>query len=386
MRRVAFRIGVVFAVLVMFPFPLTALPWTQRLAMWLHEPIRWGVNALAAILGIPEPSTRMTGSGDTMFAYLEVLLLALVAIAVAIGWTAVDRTSDDARVARALRIVLRWWLAMVLVSYGLAKVFEIQFREPPAWILDQRVGDKSPMGFLWTFMGHSRPYTIGAGLAECVGAWLLLWRRTATIGALVIAIVMTNVVAMNFCYDVPVKLYSLELLAAALAVAAPDLRRMMIAALGRATREVEPPPRTLWMERTGRALRLLYVVWVVVFAVSLSALPGRFAPASELDGAWDAQNDPRWARFLVGQGIAVIRTPTEQRTYFRAAIDPAKHTIVLDAPLRHGELGYELRDPDHLVVRGTINETWYEVTLVRTPPWLLESRGFHWIQEEPFNR
>jgi uncharacterized membrane protein YphA (DoxX/SURF4 family) len=370
----------------MFPFPLGYVPGTQRLAMWLQEPIRWGVNALAAILGIPEPSTRMTGSGDTMFAYLELLLLALLAIAFALGWTAVDRKSDDARVARALRSALRWWLAVVLVLYGLAKVFELQFHEPPAWILDQRVGDKSPMGLMWTFMGHSRPYTIAAGLAECLGAGLLLWRRTATIGALVLAIVMTNVVAMNFCYDVPVKLYSLELLAAALAVAAPDLRRMMIAALGRATREVEPPPRVLWIERTGRALRLLYLGWVVTVALSLSSVPDRFAPVSELDGAWDAQNEPRWSRFLIGQGIAVIRTPSEQRTYFRAAIDPAKHTIVLDAPLRHGELAYELRDPDHLVVRGTINETWYEVTLVRTPPWLLETRGFHWIQEEPFNR
>jgi hypothetical protein len=49
-------------------------------------------------------------------------------------------------------------------------------------------------------------------------------------------------------------------------------------------------------------------------------------------------------------------------------------------------LQYELRDRDHLIVRGTINDTWYEVTLVRAAPWLLETRGFHWIQEEPFNR
>jgi uncharacterized membrane protein YphA (DoxX/SURF4 family) len=384
MKRVTFRLGVVFAVLVMFPFPLGWLPGTRQLAIWLHEPIRWGVNALAAILGIPEPSTRMTGSGDTMFAYLELLLLALTAIAFAIGWTAVDRRSDDARIARTLRVALRWWLATVLVHYGLAKVFEIQFREPPAWILDQRVGDKSPMALMWTFMGHSRPYTIGAGLAECLGACLLLWRRTATFGALVLAVVMTNVVAMNFCYDVPVKLYSLELLAAALAVAAPDLRRMVIAGLGRATREIEPAPRS--HDRIGRIVRIAFLVWIATHAIELAALPGRFIPTSELDGAWDAQNDPRWTRFLVGQGIAVIRTPAEQRTYFRAAIDPAKHTIVLDAPLRHGELAYELRDPDHLVVRGTINETWYEVTLVRAPPWILETRGFHWIQEEPFNR
>ena len=380
MRRVAFRFGVVFAVLVMFPFPLGYVPGTQHLAMWLHEPIRWGVNALAAILGLDEPSTRPTGSGDTLFAYLEVLLLALNALAFTIGWTIFDRSSD-ARIARAMRIVLRWWVAMILMRYGLAKLFEIQFRTPPAWILDQRVGDKSPMGLLWTFMGHSRAYAIGAGVAEMLGSVLLVWRRTATIGAVVLAIVMTNVVAMNFCYDVPVKLYSLELLAACTAIAAPDLRRMIIAALGRATPEVEPAPRSF--ERTGRVLRALYFAAIVSDAMFLSQFT---PPTTELDGAWDVHNEPRWSRMLVGQGIAAIRTPDEKRLYFLAAVDATKKSLVLDSPLRRGELTYELRDLDHLTLRGTINETWYEVTLVRAPPWLLETRGFHWIQEEPFNR
>ena len=388
MRRAAFRFGFVLAVLVMFPFPLGYVPGTERLAWLLQQPARWGVNALAALLGLGEPVQRMTGSGDTLFNYLEALLFVLAAFACALAWTAVSRAEHYDRLARGLRIALRCWVGVVLFHYGVAKLIEMQFRTPPAWILDQRVGDKSPMGLMWTFMGHSRPYTFGVGFAECLGSVLLFWRRTATTGALLLAVVMTNVVAMNFCYDVPVKLYSIELLVALLAIAGPDLRRILIAALGHATREAPPPPRgSPRFERVRDIARFAFLALLAINALRASAFLDRVVPPqTELDGTWDATGDPRWARLMIDTGVAVIRTPTDQRTIYRVRVDPRAKSIELAAPLRTGLLHYELRDRDHLVVRGTIGETWYEVTLVRAEPWLLETRGFHWIQEEPFNR
>jgi hypothetical protein len=67
------------------------------------------------------------------------------------------------------------------------------------------------MGLLWTFMGASAAYTIFTGLGELVGGLLLTTRRTALAGALVSAAVMTHVAVLNFCYDVPVKLFSMVL-------------------------------------------------------------------------------------------------------------------------------------------------------------------------------
>jgi hypothetical protein len=55
---------------------------------------------------------------------------------------------------------------------------------------------------------------------------LLATRRTATAGALVMVAVMSNVVMLNFCFDVPVKLASTHLLVFALVIAAPDARRL----------------------------------------------------------------------------------------------------------------------------------------------------------------
>ncbi len=192
------------------------------------------------------------------------------------------------------------------------------------------------MGLPGLFMGYSRPYTILCGLVEVLAGCLLVWRRTATLGALVAVVAMTQVVILNSCYDVPVKLYSLELLAAAFAIAAPELRRLLIAALGRAVPEVPPRVRgPLWYERARLAGKLALLGsfcfrWYQADAPRLAQ-----PPPSELAGAWD---------------VAAF------------------------------QLGGRERPP-----LATDGER-YHVELARAPAPLLETRGFHWIQEEPFHR
>jgi hypothetical protein len=115
-----------------------------------------------------------------------------------------------------------------MISYGLAKVsLDLnQFPEPGAWQLEKKWGDSSPMNVLWAFMGASRPYTIFAGLGEVTAALLLVWRRTAIVGAMVALGVMANVMMMNFCYDVPVKIFSTHLVVAALMIMCFDGGRL----------------------------------------------------------------------------------------------------------------------------------------------------------------
>src|SRR5262249_17022289 len=87
-------------------------------------------------------------------------------------------------------------------------------------------GDSSPMNLLWTFMGFSDGYNLFAGAGELLGGILLATRRTTLLGALVSLAVMTHVAVLNLCYDVPVKLLSLHLVAMALYLIVPDARRL----------------------------------------------------------------------------------------------------------------------------------------------------------------
>ncbi len=404
MHRVGFRIAAVFALVQVFPFPLGTIPGTRGLEELLDAPMTACVLLLARVLGLPQPSTAPTGSGDTLFAYLHLLLAAIVAVGSGLAWSALARERHSyPRLASALRVGLRYWLGLAMVIYGLVKVFPLQFDLPHDVVFDQRVGDKSPMGLLWLFMGYSRPYTIFAGLCELVSGVLLMWRRTTTIGALVAAAVMTNIVLLNFCYDVPVKLYSLELLIAAIAIAAPDLRRLITAALGRATLEVPPRIRSsIGVERARFAVKLgLLGACAVGWCTALATVEDDRPPPSELAGAWDvtafaldgvdhpplATDGERWSRAIFARGGLIVRLMPETRVGYRARVDEMRKTIELANVIGERELWtYTRPDAEHLVLDGSRRGRNYHVVLTRAPASLLETRGFHWIQEQPFHR
>jgi hypothetical protein len=106
------------------------------------------------------------------------------------------------------------------------KLVPLQFGSLRLAEMVQPIGEQSPMGLLWRFMAASPAYTMFTGFAEVLAASLLLFRRTAMLGAFLCAGVMANVVALNFCYDVPVKLFSSRLLLMSLFLLAPDVRRL----------------------------------------------------------------------------------------------------------------------------------------------------------------
>ena len=231
-RLLAIRFTVAYWLMYSLPSPFSDLiPWLgPQLSVWRG----WLENHLVAavarvIFKIDGELVPPNGSGDTTFNYLAVLSMFVLAALIAIVWSMLDRRNTDYPFVRDLLLsYLRYVLAFTLLGYGLAKVtFEFnQFPLVSDWQLKKTWGDSSPMNVLWAFMGSSRPYTIFAGLGEVLGATLLVWRRTATLGALVAIGVMTNVVLLNFCYDVPVKLYSSHLLTMAILIAIPDARRL----------------------------------------------------------------------------------------------------------------------------------------------------------------
>jgi uncharacterized membrane protein YphA (DoxX/SURF4 family) len=401
-RRIAFRFGVITGghLMLAHGFVFALVPGTERMFYALlvgwHRIACW----LGALLGLDVPPLAFTGSGDQLFHYLQLLTIAIAAVFGTLAWTLLSRRRAYPRLAAAATVALRYYLASVLIGYGMAKVVPMQF--PPLFLAryDQAIGEMSPMGLLWSFMGHSQAYTWFAGCAEVVGSVLLLWRRTYVIGALVLAAVMTNVVLLNFCYDVPVKLFSTQLLVMLLVLVAPHVRRIVASLLGRATREVPPRVRgTPSAERVRLALKLVVIALIamraygyVVFADGLR----QWRAPSPLHGAWRAErvvidgvehpplltDDVRWRKVIFHEHGLAIRFATDRRRYMRAEVDDKAHTITVDQGVRRAVWRYTRPDAEHLVV----DTPRIHAELVLEPPPLLSSRGFHWVQEEPYNR
>ena len=406
-RRIGFRFGFIVGALVVFPFPIGAIPRTDDLATTLGKPFEWAGTWLAQdVLGIADPPNVMTGSGDRTFDYVQLLLIASIGVLGTIVWSIADRRRRSyPRLAAGSIVVLRYVLGQAMLSYGFSKIFKLQFPDLQPGRLEERIGEMSPMGLVWTFMGHSRPYTMFAGFAEEIGGALLFWRRTATIGALVLVPVMTNVVLLNFCYDVPVKIYSTELLIMAVVIASPSVRRLIGAALGRAVAEVPPRARMSrlaeWTRRIA-ALALTAGIAAGLYA-QFSDRPDVNARGHELYGTWIVDTftangvehpplttDPdRWRVCVFNAHNLGLRPMAGKGQGFPIEVDARAGTIALTvdrATKRQETWRYTRPGSDHLVIDAVHGGAYLHVTLHPEPEPLLTSRGFHWINEIPFNR
>jgi uncharacterized membrane protein YphA (DoxX/SURF4 family) len=409
--RVGFRFLVAYFALVNCMLIRNALGpgwWTfdrlwDRLVPWI------GRHILHIGAAIP---TQPTGSGDGLFQWLRCgLWIALAAVAAAI-WSIADRrrTRYD-RLAGALRVFLRYHLAAQMLAYGLSKVFKVQFPAPGPGRLTESFGDSSPMGLLWTFMGASTAYTAFTGGAEVLGGVLLLFRRTATLGALVILGVMTNVVMLNFSYDVPVKLLSLHLLVMAVILMAPDARGL--ADLLVLHRPAAPRPFAWVPKRAGarwarRIVKTLVVGGLIAMYLrgSVEAVEewGDHAPKPSTYGSYDVETQTREGKLVpplltdptrfrsgfIDVSFGGLRTSDGIGLTFRLpSKDGADGQVDAFLVAKHqaGRMTFSRPDAEHVVLEGTIGGEKMLVRIKRRDsPSLLMSRGFHLVSEFPFNR
>src|SRR6185369_1326204 len=158
--------------------------------------------------------------------------VAILAAGAALGAVAsvwlVRRDVPEERATRVRRIawdLVRYVLAFEMVRYGTAKLIGMQFY-PQYWRLDQRIVDLRPMALAWAFFGQSFAYQAFGGAIEVVSGVFVSFRRTALLGACLMATALVNVVLVNFCYDVPVKLFATVYLLLDVALIARDAPRL----------------------------------------------------------------------------------------------------------------------------------------------------------------
>jgi multidrug transporter EmrE-like cation transporter len=310
-KRILFRFAFCYIVLYYLPAVLGVIPGASLPLGWYNSlwnrTIAWifvHLLNLDTAQVLPHP----TGSGDTELAYVRQGLILILAVAGGTLWTFLDRRRPHyIHLHGWLRVLARYALSFALFTYAIAKIIPTQFPQLQFRQLAESYGQSSPMALLWNFMGFSTAYTIFSGCAELIPAILLLFRRTALMGSILASAVMLNVVMLNFCYDVPVKLYSLNLFLLAIFLALPESKKLFsIFVLNRSpapSNLQQPSFQKRWVRRTAQVLK------IAVLAIFLSQ---------------------------------------------------STHSAIV----------------------------FHRMLLSRTPPpsYPLTSRGFHWIQEYPYNR
>lgn len=219
---------------------------------------------------------------------------------------------------------------------------------------------------------------------------------------------------LNLSFDVPLKLFSSHLLAQALFLAAPDLRRLAnLFLLNRAT-EPAPEPPLISRPRVRKIAQALvavlfatYVGYSLFDAFKMSKTIGELAPKPPFYGVWtvdemaiDGQvrppllTDPdRWRRVIFPYtDVLAVQTPEGAIKYYSLKLTPATRTFALSedpgSKKKPDLLSYRETGPGRLEIAGTFQGRKVHATIHREEPskFLLTSRGFRWINEHPLNQ
>lgn len=367
----------------------------------------------AAVFGV-EAVPAVTGSGDQTFNYVQLFTTAMLALVAGTVWWLRGRTRQvSPRVFDVSRTIARFYLATILLTYGWVKVFPLQFPAPGPDRFILPYGDSSPMGLAWTFLGASAAYQIFGGLMELIGGYLLFWRRTSLVGALFAAAVMTNVMAINYFYDVPVKLFSTHLLMAAIFIMAPDLPRLVgLFGFNLPTRpRIEKP---FWASGRRRLIAVMALHLILVgmvtnrnvtnnlerarssgYLAAQSTYYGVYRVESfERAGVVDRANedDVRWTRVGINPPfVATVQWASGVAERMRISLDEEARTISFfdrgEDPPTAPQFQMTRLDGGGLRLEGTLEGEPTIIVLARSEqaPLLVE-RGFHWINEFPLNR
>ncbi|MGH9773540.1 MAG: DoxX family protein [Candidatus Acidiferrales bacterium] len=355
-----------------------------------------------------------SGSGDKTYDWVEAFCLLVLAVGATGIWSALDsKRKNYVALHKWFRVFVRFALGSTMFSYGFVKIIPLQMPFPFLTRLLEPFGNFSPMGVLWTSIGASPGYEMFAGCAEILGGLLVLIPRTTTLGALICLADATQVLALNMTYDVPVKLFSFHLVLLALILLAPDARRLANFLLrDEATGPSTQPP--LFRGRRGNrialAVQILFTMYLVVMNLYGARLAwkefGGGAPKSALYGIWDVEqlsidgqirsplltDYDRWRRVIFDfPTFVTIQRMDESFFGYATEIDVKDGTISLTKggdKTWKGKLTFQRPAQDQLILEGVAGEhkIHAQLRLMGRNKFLLLSRGFHWIEEYPFNR
>ena len=336
----------------------------------------------ARVFGHPL-SLVQNGETDRTVDFTQNLLVALLAVVACVVWSALDRRRTEyTKLLAALRIYVRYLLMFPLFVYAAVKIVKIQFPDPEPDALLQLYGDSQPGKLLWMFMGHSYAYSAFIGIAELSAGLFLFFRRTTTLGAVIASATLFNVLLLNICFNVGVKLWSFNLLVMALFLASFDARRLAdVFILQRSATPSAPaalpslPYLERWLGERGRrrakwALKIVLLGLGAFYAI-IPVMKYRKPPAPALFGIYDVASFTRngepvplvitdvdcWRSVVVNSyGKLTVRFMDDRAERYLVKTDAEKKTLALSTwdedPSKKTVLTYTVSDPEHLTLEG----------------------------------
>jgi hypothetical protein len=230
-------------------------------------------------------------------------------------------------------------------------------------------------------------------------------------------IVAGHVMALNYCFDIPVKLLSTTLVIMSLFLLSGNIRRLFGLFFFQRTTSLNLIPAPVverkWLRYSLRGFKFLLIGFVIITGITSSIegmhTYGESAPKAPLSGIYNIetfilnndtippfQNDSyRWRQMVIAgsnnYAYATIKTMNDSTEGYQFLPDTEKQIITFvnyRNKLQKFVFSYHFTAPDVLICNGRENSDSVQIRMhkYQESNFLLKSRGFHWINEYPMNR
>lgn len=292
------------------------------------------------------------------------------------------------------------------------KIFKLQFPSASLTHLLDPLGDFSPMGLAWTYMGFSKGFNVFVGFLELLGGLLLIPKRTQTLGSFLIIGVMTQVAVMNFCYDIPVKLFSVHLVLMALVIFITDNRFLNVFIKNKAVKKIiiiillkmlNITKSFFWVKSIG----LFIIVSFISFNFyTTESHRGNNRKKPLLYGIWEASyfnkngetlqplitDRFRWRYLIVDlKDEATVKTMDDLKHRYNFITDSTTQKVIIhkiDSESEGYNFNYKHPNSEFLQLDGIIESDTLQIIFSKKDheKFNLNARGFNWINERPYNK
>lgn len=337
------------------------------------------------------------GSGDTIFDNVLLMILIIFSIIGTLIWSLVAK--KDAQYERLndfLRIGVRYYIGGMMIIYGVDKFFKTQFPYPDLFFLTTPLGDFTPKSLAWSFLGHSYLYNIFMGFAE-LSCTLLLFRRTASLGAIIAFMVSLNVMIINYSFDVPVKMVSTALVLMSAFLMFNDVPKLLALFFKGESVSLQPayvPVYTGKWKTIRIVLKSLFIISTVGFVMAEDisfkrdlnqkhAMYGYYA----VDSLNTSTTQP-FDKIIINNAHSVRVLKDENLQHFSMKTDSSDHLLYLTSRAT-GDTAYSFGyryDTAGVLILSKDGQQWkYQRKYNDAAAFKLNQQPFEWVSEAPRN-
>jgi len=387
--------GFVFFFLIFVHFPFHFFPYQYSISEFLFlDFVQW-VGALFHTDLLPDYGF----SSDSVSMYLLAGILAIGAVLFAVigqclKWPFLKKPAFYLWLDRFFLA----YLSLIWIRYGFEKVLKHQFYMPEPNILYTPFGKLDPDILFWSLMGSSYSYNLVLGLIELLAGTFLLFRNTRFPGLLLSVVILAQILIVNLCFDISVKLFTAFLILLTIVLLRSKLRPLYLFLFRFQFLEVKDHSLSWPNKKLNYGFKTFFFLLLLFEGLSPFLVSGNWnddlSQRPFLHGAYEVTQNttgkfPVKRFFVHRDGYLIFQMENDEMDDYRLQVNLSEHTLICtDNEGKFWPFSFQCSTLDNgLMISSldTLRPLQLKAKAIdwRTLPAL--SSSFHWTMEDHFS-